>query len=508
MHWVWRGLIVPGLVLTLPGGGAGQVLPRQAERGTVGGEGGQGVYVEAIEGDTTTALHWAAHRDDVEGVELLIRAGADVNATNELGVTPLWAASENGSAEVVGRLLAAGANPNVALPRGETPLMIASRSGDAAVIELLLKYSADPDATGMRGQTALMWAAARRNADVVKLLLEHGADFTTRSETWGMLMAQAPHPHPQHQGWFEHGGNTALLFAAAVGDVASVRHLLAAGADVNDRTAWGLSALTVAVYSQFGPLITTGGRLASIGGVYLGYGEEEALPGELYEEVVELLLEQGADPNLGGSRFTALHAAIMRRAERTVDLLLEHGANPNIPLGAWTPVTRSSPTDYYFHRAWVGALPTWLAARFGTPYILRRLVEHGGDPRRMHRGEHYLGSPNGEPGVRWGEQSALQREVSTPLMAAVGMSGTGRAWVFQMPDDREAEIAEKVRLLLSFGVDVNAVDHEGFRALDGARSTGYTSVVEVLLEAGAMDWRELEGEEARESGEDRGDAHH
>src|SRR5262245_16268058 len=41
--------------------------------------------VNAAEGDGTTALHWASYRDDIESADLLIRAGAKVNAANDLG---------------------------------------------------------------------------------------------------------------------------------------------------------------------------------------------------------------------------------------------------------------------------------------------------------------------------------------------------------------------------------------------------------------------------------------
>ncbi len=50
------------------------------------------VDVNAADPDGATALHWASYRDDVESADLLLRAGAKVNAANDLGVTPLWPA--------------------------------------------------------------------------------------------------------------------------------------------------------------------------------------------------------------------------------------------------------------------------------------------------------------------------------------------------------------------------------------------------------------------------------
>ena len=60
--------------------------------------------------DGATALHWAAHWDDLEVAEQLIRAGANVNAVNDYGVTPLLLACSDGGAALTETLLAAGAN--------------------------------------------------------------------------------------------------------------------------------------------------------------------------------------------------------------------------------------------------------------------------------------------------------------------------------------------------------------------------------------------------------------
>ena len=142
-------------------------------------------------GDTATvraliaqrALHWAGDRDDVGRAELLIRAGANVNAANDLGVTPLWAACENGSAAMTRRLLRAGADPNAALLSGETPLMTAARTGAASVVTELLAKGARANAREhSRDQTALMWAVGQRHPDVVALLLAAGADVRARTK--------------------------------------------------------------------------------------------------------------------------------------------------------------------------------------------------------------------------------------------------------------------------------------------------------------------------------------
>ncbi len=467
-----------GLVIALLGADRQDVPPlvdaaKKGDRDALRALVDEGADVNATEGDGSTALLWVTHRDDIESVELLIRADADVNAANDLGATPLWAASQNGSAAVIETLLAAGANPNKALRSGETPLMVASRSGNPTVVEMLLMHGADPNASGPRDQTALMWAVSQGHSDVVVVLLERGADVHARSQVWSQLLATPPHSHPEHTRWFDHGGNTALMFAARVGDLASARYLLAAGADVNNTGAWGVSALAVAAYSNFGTLMGGGGSFRM--------GGQESFQGRVsdgeHAALVEFLLEQGADPNLGAEEFTALHAAIMRRDKATVDRLLAHGADPNLPLGAWTPL-RTGSSDFYFHRAWVGATPFWLAARFGTPYMVRRLVELGADRRFVHRGVYYGGGAGGVLSER-------QEDVTTPLMAAIGMSTTGRAWVEPGPEEHEAETLEKVRMMVELGIDVNAANQDGRTALEGARRKGYRSVVALLLDVGA-----------------------
>jgi len=412
----------------------------------------QGANVNAAEVDGTTALHWAAYRDDLESVDLLIRAGAKVNAANDLGATPLWTACQNASPPMVRRLLQAGANANAALLLGETVLMAAAHSGSPEIVEQLIVKGANVNARAARGQTALMWAVGQKHSNVVKVLVAHGADVHARSDEWSQVQAVPPHGLPAYNRAIPHGGDTALMFAARVGDLASAKLLVAAGANVNDVDAWGVSATVLAEHSGFGDL-------------------------------VELFLDHGADPNAAKAGFTALHEAIMRRDEKTVSALLAHGADPNTPLRTWTPTRRSS-DDYHFEPELVGATPFWLAARFSEPNVMRLLLKQGADPLFVQHAEYFVGL-GAEP----------RTQVTTALMAATGMGG-GSPWVPVDSGAREALTLEAVKLAIELGIDVNAANADGRTALDAAKALKYDTVVKFLVDKGAVSGTSKQGQTA------------
>ncbi len=413
---------------------------------------GKRVDVNLRQPDGGTALHWAAHLNDVAIVELLLEAGADVNASNDLGVTPLLLACENGNASVARILLKAGSDPNArAFLTDVSPLMIAARTGNPDVVIALLAYGATVNVKeGGYHQTALMWAAANGHAEVVEALIKGGADVSARSAGRPTRAVVGNRFGGRGVANRVDGGFTPLLFTARHGHVGVARILLAAGANVNDTAPDGTSALVIAAHS---------GQAA----------------------IAALFLASGANPNAAGSGYTALHAAVLRGDGELVKKLLSHGANPNASLTKGTPVRRYS-KEFALSEELIGATPFFLAAKFAEAGMMRTLVAAGADP--------LLPIADG----------------TTSLMAATGVGAVGFLIGLNNADrrDRHMDPGEwevlllqdederrdmgsgfaAVKLALDLGIDVNAVNSDGDTALHGAALHGSKNVIRLLVERG------------------------
>jgi len=70
---------------------------------------GFGADINAAEPDGTTPLHWAVRADDLAKVNKLLAEGADAKAANRYGITPLYLACQNANPAMIERLLKAGA---------------------------------------------------------------------------------------------------------------------------------------------------------------------------------------------------------------------------------------------------------------------------------------------------------------------------------------------------------------------------------------------------------------
>ncbi len=186
-----------------------------------------GADVNARNNRGATPLHWSAA--DAEKTRLLLDKGARINTQTETGRTALYlAASQSGREDVVRVLLDGGADPNLSTLPGRTPLMAASAEGEVTAMRLLLEKGANPKAASGTGSTALFDAARSRSVEAVRLLLDAGADVNTLTKR----------------------RESVLGLAAMQGAEGIVKLLLERGAQVNGQDERGYSPLMYAAYSE------------------------------------------------------------------------------------------------------------------------------------------------------------------------------------------------------------------------------------------------------------------
>ena len=428
-----------------------------------------GAPVDAAQPDGATALHWAVHRSATAIVDTLIAAGADVDAANDEDIRPLALAVLNRSAPIVETLLGAGADPNAGR---ESAVLTAAHTGDAEVMRLLLANGGDANASEPeRGQTALMWAVAEGHVEVASLLIAAGADIEARTRVPDRpegarrsRYRRAPSAFPRPASTIAANEFTALLFAVRSGEIASVRQLLEAGADVNTTSRDGMSALV----------------LATVRG---------------WPAVAHLLLEGGADPNAAAAGYTALHwaagsweteltaasisplrdhqwarlAGLTEGKLELVRALLDHGADPNARVQQ--PPARVGSSKNPGLGELEGASPFLLAAVAGESDVMRLLAKRGADMTLTTTG-------NG-----------------TPLMAVAGL---GRVLgEITVPDSQMLAAAETLVELGGLG-DVNAADTTGNTALHFAAYFKRDAIVQLLADHGAqLELQNKFGETAR-----------
>ncbi len=448
--------------------------------------------VNAPQGDGATALAWAAHWNELALAASLVAAGADVEAPNDLGVTPLMLAADNGSLPMVELLLDAGADQDTRRPTGDTALMFAARAGSIAVVEQLAAAGANVNAATSSGHTALMWAAAEAHAGVAQALLDAGAalvDARTEATPYvprrrrprrGVVLlregeAANPAEFPRDNDGDPArtaGGFTPLLYAVLTGDLATVRVLLDNGADPNDASPDGISAVMLALNKR-------------------------------HEDVALQLVERGADPNYDRrdyvfdsfahladgqdplaveppedagdfAGYTALHLAAATRQHRALRALLAAGADPDARMDRPKRFTEAFEVGVYTapgvgRLTQIGSTPFMVAAKTVDVDAMRILAEAGADP------------------------FATTDDGTTALLLAAGLGKRAATDVtYYQWDQRNA--VEAARFALELGLDINAANEWGSTPLHAATYHAADELIRFLVENGAhldaTDWEE------------------
>jgi ankyrin repeat protein len=273
----------------------------------------KGANVNARDDYGNTPIIFASEQGHLQSVELLLRAGADVNARTSFNLlSALMLAARHGYLEIVKILHERGGEVEVQNLAGYTPLMEAAEGGHTQIVEALLEMGANVNAKGnLRGRTALMIAVSKGYIDIVKLLLKHNAEVNLHEKAEykvrgirnfvGVGRDTMPMLEPaMDEDALARLGRTALMEAALLGHHEILDLLLSAGADVNPRDEIGQTALILAADKD--------------------------------PSMVRELLEKGADVNVQTSISgeTPLIAAAYAGRLETVEMLIKAGANVNI----------------------------------------------------------------------------------------------------------------------------------------------------------------------------------
>ncbi|MGH9693302.1 MAG: ankyrin repeat domain-containing protein, partial [Bryobacteraceae bacterium] len=216
-----------------------------------------------------TPLHYASIYGSVKALQFLLDKGADPNAANQSGATPLILAAW--SFERARLLVERGASVNAATGHGITPLIVAAAEpGNVATVRYLLDKGADLRARDTDGEDALSRSASSGDVETLKLLLDRGGD-PKRADTLGytalmgatvfrdserirLLLAAGSDPNVLNtSSVFVKNGPlalkhlSALMLAAPFSDQETITALLRAGAHVNEQDIRGLTPLMLSI---------------------------------------------------------------------------------------------------------------------------------------------------------------------------------------------------------------------------------------------------------------------
>lgn len=283
----------------------------------------------------------------VKVAKLLIANGADVNARDESGETPLHEAASNGYRRLAELLLNNGADIHVMDQSNRPPLHCAAFSGRKRMARLLLERGAHIGAKDKHNRTPLHHAALFGQTRLVRFLLKRGANTSAKDkhgntplyeaargmhrETAEFLISKGANTNETIRTLLK-TGSTLLHEAAEKGEIERIKTLLAGGARMDALDKEGRTPLFCSVIGRHKNAIELlaahGANINPEDGRGLTALHEAAFKG--YKDMVELLLSMNADVNAGRHiDHTPLSDAVFKGHRDIVELLIGAGADVN-----------------------------------------------------------------------------------------------------------------------------------------------------------------------------------
>ncbi len=431
--------------------------------------------------------------------ELLIAHGADINAADIFGRTPLHNVVQNYGSENIAMLdilLAHGANVHAFDHDGLTPLHTAVKNGNSLAIQRFLAHGMSINTQDEDGDTPLHIAAAAANLAVAALLLSDGAQVSARNRAGDTPLHAAMHA-------FQY--NTNYITGGDPSKAAMEQLLIAHGAQINTRDSLGLTPLlssllngdqiTHAVLLQHHPAMDT---------------QTAFLEATAQNNAPKLRRLLEASPLLASARVVTgaspLHVAALWNAQQSAALLIQHGANINsrdaegqtplhyvarildgTPMTAWLLARHADPNA----ADGLGNTPLHVAVRLGARPAVAVLLAHHAVVNALNRSRQTpleLALPNSYNG---GSDVAANTELSiTVLLLNAGADPNIRTWNgSQTPVIRAVEMHDLplVRLLLDHGANPNTPEPDFQRntPLMLAAESGNQEITALLLAHGA-----------------------
>lgn len=310
--------------------------------------------------ESMTPLQEAVQKNDVFVTSIM--AGfldrADIDATGESGISALHLAVNNGNLAIVEVLVRAGANVNQRSKDGLTPLHFCELSSPSyttddpeekvslreykvmKVAEFLVENKADIDSRGNNGETPLHFVAKTNNVHVARLLITRGADVNAVLGTDCVTplhiaamysiaeMAELLIAAGAAVGTTMRNGTTPLHLASTRNNFGTVPVLVDGGAEVNATDEDGDSALHMATWNNNTEIVEfLVSRSADVNSrTRKGYTPLLNATCSNNPQMVRFLVSKGADVELAFYGYTPLHIAFQLGYTEAARALLESGA--------------------------------------------------------------------------------------------------------------------------------------------------------------------------------------